>query len=103
MGSLYPPIASQTSAGAGGSASWRSSARSSATTSTSGAESFDLAIDPIAGTKWTFDNLFAMEEEMARLLGRKAELVERASVEKSRNYIRRRHILATAEPVYVER
>jgi hypothetical protein len=43
-----------------------------------------------------------MEEEMARLVGRKVELVERTSVERSRNYIRRRHILATAEPIYEE-
>ena len=41
--------------------------------------------------------------EMAKLLGRKAELVDRCAVERSRNYIRRRHILGTAEPIYVER
>jgi uncharacterized protein len=63
----------------------------------------DLLIDPRTGVAWTFNDLLAMEEEMARLLGRKVELVERASVERSRNYIRRRHILATAEPIYVER
>ena len=63
----------------------------------------DLLIDPTTGSSWTFSDLLAMEQEMATLLGRKVELVERASVERSRNYIRRRHILATAEPIYVER
>ncbi len=63
----------------------------------------DLLIDPMTGVAWTFNDLLAMEEEMAKLLGRKVELVERAAVERSRNYIRRRHILATAEPIYVER
>ena len=38
---------------------------------------------------------------MARLLGRKVEFVDRTAVERSRNYIRRRHILATAEPIYL--
>ena len=42
-----------------------------------------------------------MQEEMARLLGHKVEFVDRTAVERSRNYIRRRHILATAEPIYV--
>ena len=34
------------------------------------------------------------------LLGRPVDLVERQAVEASRNYIRRRRILAEAEPVY---
>ncbi len=63
----------------------------------------DLLIDPSAGATWALADYLAMEEEMAKLLGRRVELVERASVERSRNYIRRRHIMATAEPIYVER
>jgi uncharacterized protein len=63
----------------------------------------DFLIDPQTGVIWKFEDQMAMEEEMSKLLGRKAELVERASVEQSRNYIRRRHILSTAEPIYVER
>jgi len=64
----------------------------------------DLLIDATTGASWTFaDLLLAMQEEMARLLGRRVEFVERTAVERSRNYIRRRHILATAEPIYVER
>ena len=41
-----------------------------------------------------------MREEFGRMLGRKVDLVERAVVERSRNYIRRRSILQTAEVVY---
>jgi len=63
----------------------------------------DLLIDPRPGATWALADYLAMEEEMAKLLGRRVELVERASVERSRNYIRRRHIMATAEPIYVER
>jgi uncharacterized protein len=63
----------------------------------------DLLIDPRPGVIWTLTDLLAMEEEMAHLLDRKVELVERTAVEQSHNYIRRRHILATAVPIYVER
>jgi hypothetical protein len=41
-----------------------------------------------------------MKEALERLLGRPVDLVERAVVERSRNYIRRRHILGEAEPIY---
>ncbi|MGZ3381689.1 MAG: nucleotidyltransferase family protein [Isosphaeraceae bacterium] len=61
----------------------------------------DLLIDATTGARWTFADLLAMQEEMARLLGRKVEFVDRTAVERSRNYIRRRHILATAVPIYV--
>ena len=63
----------------------------------------DLLIDPKPGVSWTVADIEAMEQEMAGLLGRKVELIERTAVERSRNYIRKRHILATAELVYVER
>ena len=41
-----------------------------------------------------------MRRELSRMLGREADLVERTVVERSRNYIRRRSILQTAEVVY---
>jgi uncharacterized protein len=40
------------------------------------------------------------KEAMERLLGRRIDLVERAAVEASRNFIRRRTILKEAEAVY---
>ena len=42
-----------------------------------------------------------MEEELGAILGRKVDLVEREAVEQSENYIRRRYILESEEPVYV--
>lgn len=48
-------------------------------------------------------DLMKMEEELSRIFGRPVDLVERAAVERSENYIRRAHILSTAEPVYVAR
>ena len=42
-----------------------------------------------------------MEEELTAIVGRKVDLVDRASVERSPNYIRRSHILHSLEPLYV--
>jgi uncharacterized protein len=50
---------------------------------------------------WGFDDLMDMETELSRLFGRRVDLVERKAVERSKNYIRRNHILAGAEPIYV--
>src|SRR5512140_3248545 len=44
-----------------------------------------------------------IELELSQLLGRKVDLVERKAVESSENYIRRRHVLQSAEPLYVAR
>lgn len=45
-------------------------------------------------------DLIRMEKESAELFGRKVDLVDRGVVEASPNYIRRRHILESAEVVY---
>jgi predicted nucleotidyltransferase len=42
-----------------------------------------------------------MEDDLATILGREVDLVERQAVERSENYLRRRHILQSVEPVYV--
>ncbi|MCU0917288.1 MAG: nucleotidyltransferase domain-containing protein [Planctomycetes bacterium] len=42
-----------------------------------------------------------IQEELSQLLRRPVDLVERKAVESSENYIRRRHILDTAETIYV--
>ncbi len=41
-----------------------------------------------------------MEQELADLLARKVDLVHRAAIEESRNYIRRKAILESARVVY---
>lgn len=43
-----------------------------------------------------------MEEELAQVVGRRVDIVERPLLEKGANYIKRHHILTTAESVYVE-
>lgn len=43
-----------------------------------------------------------MAEELAELLGRRVDLLERPRVERMENWIKRRHILQTAFPVYVD-
>lgn len=47
--------------------------------------------------------LVEMQEELTQIFGRKVDLVERQAVEKSKNYIRRRHILESVESIYVAR
>jgi predicted nucleotidyltransferase len=47
--------------------------------------------------------LVELQDELSKILGRKVDLVERRAVEKSENYIRRRHILESVEPIYVAR
>ena len=49
----------------------------------------------------TLFTLLQMEAELEHLFGRKVDLLERRAVERSDNYIRRRHILAHREPLYV--
>jgi uncharacterized protein len=46
-----------------------------------------------------FDHM-RMERELVELLGREVDLVSRASVERSPNWIRRREILGTARTLY---
>lgn len=46
-----------------------------------------------------FDMVF-MQEELQRIFGREVDLVSRRGIETSRNYIRRRAILESAEVIY---
>ncbi len=41
-----------------------------------------------------------MQDELEKIFGQNVDLIERQAVEKSDNYIRRRHILKTVEPIY---
>ena len=45
-------------------------------------------------------DLLDMEEELRRLFGRRVDLVKRRLIEESRNWIRRRDILSSAQLVY---
>jgi len=53
--------------------------------------------------RWSLMHVVEMQNELEAILGRKVDLVERRAIEQSENYIRRRYILDSAEPVYVAR
>jgi uncharacterized protein len=46
------------------------------------------------------ERLFHLEEELRGLLGREVDLVPKESILKSENWIRRNHILSTAQVIY---
>lgn len=53
-------------------------------------------------THGLFD-MVRMQDQLAVIMGHPVDLLERRSVENSQNYIRRKHILGSAETVYVAR
>lgn len=56
--------------------------------------SFEPSLGP-SGFDW-----FRLKEELAQLVGRKVDVVDRRLVERSRNLYRRQHILSEATPVH---
>jgi len=63
----------------------------------------DVLVRFADGAPWGLFALVEMEENLAQLLGRKVEIVDRRGVEQSCNRIRRRHIPQSEEPVRVAR
>jgi len=63
----------------------------------------DLLVTFTSDAGWRARDLLRMQDDLETLFGRKVDLVERAAVEESENWIRRRHILEHAEPLYVVR
>jgi predicted nucleotidyltransferase len=61
----------------------------------------DLLVTFAPEAEWRYWDLMTMQDELQALFGRKVDLVERSLVETSENWIRRKHILEHAEPVYV--
>lgn len=61
----------------------------------------DFLVSFAEDAHYSLFDLAAMEEELGAILGRKVDLVEREAIEQSENYIHRRHILQSEEPVYV--
>jgi predicted nucleotidyltransferase len=61
----------------------------------------DVLVAFDADYSWRLRDLIEMEEELTGIFGRKADLAERTSVERSENYIRRRHILNSLRRLYV--
>jgi uncharacterized protein len=63
----------------------------------------DLLATYAANSHRSLDDLLKMQEEIERLFGRTVDLVNRRTIERSRNYIRRKEILNSARVIYVAR
>jgi len=61
----------------------------------------DVMVTFAPNAKWKLWDIDEAEQELAALVGRSVDLVERVSVERSRNYIRRQHILGHARSIYM--
>ncbi len=60
----------------------------------------DFLVEFEANEQWSLMDLVRAEEDFSRLLGRKADLVDRKNLERSANLIRRDAILNSTEVVY---
>jgi uncharacterized protein len=60
----------------------------------------DFLVTFADSAEWGVLDHFRMEEELAEIVGREVDLVSRAAVERSMNWLRRRDILSTARTVY---
>lgn len=49
---------------------------------------------------WTYDAAFQMREELMALFQRQVDLISRKSLEQSTNWLRRNHILNSAQVIY---
>ena len=64
----------------------------------------DSDVDVLASfapeARWSLMDEVRMEDELVAILGRKVDLVSRWAIEHSRNWIRRKAILGSAEVIY---
>jgi hypothetical protein len=61
----------------------------------------DVLVSFAPEADWSLFDHMEMEEELSALLGRNVDLVSRRAIERSRNWLRRKAILESAEPLYV--
>jgi predicted nucleotidyltransferase len=60
----------------------------------------DLLVSFAPDAHWSLFDLVTMQSELETMLGREVDLVERAAIERSENYIRRKSILRELEVIY---
>ncbi len=60
----------------------------------------DLLVTFAPSTRYDLDLHMSLEEALQQLFGRPVDLLTREMIEMSRNYLRRRSILAEAQPVF---
>ena len=63
----------------------------------------DVLVEFDPEVKYGLFDMVRIQDELAAIIGRPVDLLERSGVETSENYIRRKHILSSAETVYVAR
>lgn len=63
----------------------------------------DVLVAFASDADWSLFDHVDMEEELAAMLGRKVDVINRRVIERSANWIRRKAILSTSEPYYVAR
>jgi predicted nucleotidyltransferase len=61
----------------------------------------DVLVSFAPDASWRFYDLVSMKDELEAMFGRPVDLVEKRLVERSENYIRRKHILNHMETIYV--
>jgi predicted nucleotidyltransferase len=61
----------------------------------------DVLVRFAPDVRWGLFDLVRMEQELEQVFGRRVDLVERESVERSENYIRKQHVLQSLESIYV--
>lgn len=63
----------------------------------------DVLVTFSSQAPWTLLDMVRMQEELKAIFGRDVDLVSRRGIEQSRNYLRRKAILSSAETIYAER
>jgi len=60
----------------------------------------DILVTFSPEARWSLLDHVQMQDELAELFGRKVDLISRRGIEQSRNYLRRKAILSSAEVIY---
>ncbi len=60
----------------------------------------DVLVEFEPGSKYSLFDLVQMEDELRSIFGRSVDLLTKPAIRSSRNYLRRKDILGTAEVVY---
>ncbi|MBC6420867.1 MAG: nucleotidyltransferase family protein [Hormoscilla sp. SP5CHS1] len=63
----------------------------------------DFLVSFAPDENWSLFDLVDMERELAAIVGRKVDLIEKVAIERSHNQLRRKEILSTAQTFYVTR
>jgi len=61
----------------------------------------DVLVTFAPDAHWRYYDVLDMKDELKGIFGREVDVIEKRLVEKSENYVRRKHILSNLETVYV--